>query len=224
MAVICRYKSAGPDGIHPAILKPLAGVLAVPLASLYEKCLLDRRLPSDWKIAIVTPSHKGGANDRPMSLTSVPLKIMERLILDRIAFYLALQDALTAQQHGFVEKKSCCTNLICFLDEITRRLDNHEQVEVCYLNFRKAFDSINHRLLPLKMRNYNLDPTVLDWIAEFLADRTFAVSLGGEQSKVGRVTNGVPQGSVLGPLLFLIYISTTYLTNFAVPTSCLRTM
>ena len=186
VTALCRYKSAGPDGIHPAISKPLAGVLAVPLATLYEKCLLDRRLPSDWKTAIVTPIHKGGASDsasnyRPISLTSMPLKIMERLIRDRMASHLASQGALTAQQHGFVAKKSCFTNLTCFLDEITRRLDNHEQAEVCYLDFHKAFDSVNHRLLLRKMKNYNLDPPVLDWIAEFLAGRTFVVAVGGEQ-------------------------------------------
>ena len=196
-AAFCRYKSAGADGIQPAILKPLAGLLAVPLATLYEKCLLDRRLPSDWKTTIVMSIHKGGASDivsnyRPISLTSMPLKIMERLIRDHIASHLASQGALTAQQHGFVAKKSCFTNLICFPDEITRRLDNHEQVEVCYLELHKAFDSVNHRLLLLKMRNYNLEPTILDWISEFLADRTLVVSARMEQSIVGWVTSGVP--------------------------------
>ena len=88
-----------------------------------------------------------------------------------------------------------------------KSLDDHEQVEVRYLDFHKAFDSVNHRLLLLKMRSYKLDTTVLDWIAEFLADRTSVVSVGGEQSTVGRVTSGVPHGSVLGSLLFLIYIN-----------------
>ena len=101
---------------------------------------------------------------------------MERPLRDQVASALTSSEALIAQQYGFVEKKSCFTNLICFfLDEVTHRLDNHEQMEVCYSDFHRAFNSLNHRLLLLKMRNYNLYPTMLDLIAEFM------ITIGEEQ-------------------------------------------
>ena len=207
-----KTKAAGPDEIHPAILRPLASLLAKPMASLFNRSLQSARLPGDWKVATVSPIHKGGdknnvGNYRPVSLTSVPLKIMERIIRDKVVAHIVRYGLLSNAQHGFRSKRSCLTNLLAFLDEITDRLDQGDEVEVCYLDFQKAFDSVNHRFLLLKLEALRVHPAVLEWIKEFLGQRTFHVRVDGVMSSEARIASGVPQGSVLGPLLFLLYVN-----------------
>ena len=205
-------KAAGPDGLCPAILKPLAEIIAAPVTRLFRTSLNDCHLPQDWKIAQVVPIHKGGNredvnNYRPVSLTSVLLKVMERIVSRQMTSYLSDWALISPNQHGFFRRRSCTTNLLCFLEEVTKRIDRGEEVEVSYLDFRKAFDSVNHRLLIEKLRAYQINQTLVDWIAEFLKERSFYVEVEGQRSANGRIVSGVPQGSVLGPLLFLIYIN-----------------
>jgi hypothetical protein len=205
-------KAPGPDGIPPELLKPLASLLADPLSRLFNLSLTQALLPADWKIATVVPLHKGGSkivssNYRPISLTSVILKVLERIIRNKMAHHLATNNLVSANQHGFTKKRSCTSNLLCFMDEITRRIDRSERVEVCYLDFQKAFDTVNHRLLLLKVQAYGVSPGILNWLEVFLTGRSFVVELDGGRSASGMVFSGVPQGSVLGPILFLIYIN-----------------
>ena len=145
-------KSAGPDEIHPQMLKILAPVIPLPVLDLFVNLLRQGVLPEDWKRATVVPIHKGGSSAdakhyRPVSLTSVLRKVLERLIRDTVCRHLVDHSLLSSSQHGFLKGKSCLTNLLTFLNDVTRNLDEGKEVEVFYLDFRKAFDSVNHRFL-----------------------------------------------------------------------------
>ena len=205
-------KSAGPDDIHPALLKPLGEQLAAPLAELFQLSLDTAVIPSDWQTAVVMPVFKGGVkedanNYRPVSLLPVVLKLMEGLIRDRITEHLGNQRVLNQAQHGFRQRRSCLSNMLSYLERVTEQLDTGDEVDVCYLDFRKAFDSVNHRLLLLKLEGLGIDPKTLGWIGSYLRRRTFHVQVEGQNSSVAPIRSGVPQGSVLGPLLFLLYVN-----------------
>ena len=208
---IKNSSSPGPDEISQRILKEVAHEVSVPLSILYNKSINTGQLPLDWKTANVVPLFKSGSkgepiNYRPISLTSVIVKIMERVIKENIMKHLTSNKLISSSQHGFLPKKSTTTNLVTYTDFLTKNLDNGDPVDVLYLDFSKAFDKVPHKRLIQKLKRYNISEKTLGWIEAWLSNRKQRVLLNGTYSDWLDVTSSVVQGSVLGPILFIIYI------------------
>ena len=204
-------KSQGHDKIHPHFLKELAQNLAIPLSILFNKSLKEGADDS-WCRATITAIFKKGMksspnNYRPVSLTSVISKIMESVLRDKILEHLIKHEILTDPQHGFVPDRDCMTQLLLCLDEWTEMIENNHVFDIIYTDFAKAFDSVAHQRLLVKLQNYGIEGNVLNWIRSFLCNREQCVRVNQETSSWTKVLSGIPQGSVRGPLLFVLFIN-----------------
>ena len=205
-------KSPGPDGVHPRILYELRDVLCKPLSLIFKSSMESGVVPSEWKKANITAIYKKGSkklagNYRPVSLTSVVCKLMESIIRDSIMEHMSKNNLLNSQQYGFVSGRSTVLQLIKVMDRWTEILDKGGCVDVVYCDFLKAFDKVPHKRLVQKLNYYGIAPLLVNWIKEFLSDRKQKVLVNGECSTWYEVTSGIPQGSVLGPTLFVMYIN-----------------
>lgn len=204
--------SPGPDGIPPILLKEGGTGLLLAIHDLFSFIICRGVLPKEWKMAIVVPIFKKGnrsecKNYRPISLTCSLCKVFERLLKDHMLQFLLDNDLLNASQHGFLPKRSCLTALLTFLEEVTISVDNKVPIDIVLLDFSKAFDSVPHNKLILKLKNIGFNGVIISLIESFLADRCQKVTVSNSFSDYLPITSGVPQGSVLGPLLFIIYIN-----------------
>ena len=168
--------------------------MATPLRMMFTRSLHEGQLPPSWKEANVTPIYKKGkrhipGNYRPVSLTSVAGKCMERLIRDAIMTHMTENDLISPKQHGFIQGRYCVTQLLAVLDSWTLALDEGENIDTIYLDFAKAFDTVPHQRLLMKLPGYGIEGRILTWIEAFLTDRRQRVLVNDSRSSWAYVTS-----------------------------------
>ena len=205
-------KAPGPDKIPAHFLKLCSTEIAPILTLIFQASIHQSRVPPDWKQANIVPVFKKGdrtlcSNYRPVSLTCICSKILEHIIYSHIFSHLSQHNILCDEQHGFRHGRSCETQLLFTINDFAESLNNNGQTDAILLDFSKAFDKVSHQHLYHKLHHYGIRGNTLEWLKDFLTGRRQQVLVNGEQSDVSQVTSGVPQGTVLAPLLFLCFIN-----------------
>ena len=205
-------KANGPDKLPTTLLKITASEIAEVVTFLFNQSFDSDELPEDWRNAHVVPIFKKGekhdpSNYSPVSLTTVLCKLMEHVVYKDIMNHLENYDILFANQHGFRKKYSCETQLILTVEDLARSIDNGDQMDMIISDFSKSFDKVPHRRLLSKLEFYGIQGKTLEWIESWLTTRTQRVLVDGVCSSSVAATSIVPQGTVLGPLMFLLFIN-----------------
>ncbi|KAL5262155.1 hypothetical protein ACHWQZ_G007751 [Mnemiopsis leidyi] len=205
--------SATSEGEIPArILKACKEPLAQALSILWKSSFETGVIPMVYKEQFITPVYKKGnktdpANYRPISLTSHVIKIFERVIRKNLVEYLEINNLFSSKQHGFRKGRSCLTQLLQHMDYLLENFLDNSETDVIYLDYAKAFDKVDHSILLEKIKAYGIDGKLFEWIKQFLCGRSQTVVVDGKKSISMPVISGVPQGTVLGPILFLLYVN-----------------
>lgn len=205
-----QNKAMGCDNISPKILKACAASLSEPVSVLFSKCLDTCTFPVEWKTHKITPIPKSGdlsriLNYRPISLLCILSKVLESLVFENIIDFI--RPKLSSAQFGFLSKRSSTTQLLACYAKIVDAFENRMTTDVVYLDLKKAFDSVPHQELLFKLWRMGVTGRLWSWFEAYLSNRTHFVHYKGSSSPSLPVISGVPQGSVLGPLLFLVYIN-----------------
>ena len=210
--------STGVDNLPAWFLKKIKCHLVSPLLTIFKKSLITGEVPLDWKFSIIVPVLKEGKNPnepesyRPISLTSAVSKILEKIVHKYMMHYLSQNSIISPNQHGFLRNKSTLTNLLLTLNELTKALDEKNNIDIIYIDLAKAFDSVSHPKLLHKLEKLGFGGEVLTWLGAFITNRPQSVKVNNASSSVFHAQSGIAQGSILGPALFLLYIND--LTDF----------
>ena len=207
-----REAGGGPDEIPPRVLKEVGQAIAKPLVMLFTKSLEEKKIPDEWRDSYVVPIFKGGSkfgpkNYRPVNLTISIMKVKEAMDREEIVGHIERHELLSMSQHGFLRGRSCVTNLIEFQNKLTKWLDDGMPFDVFWLDFAKAFDKVDHRRLMVKVQSFGIGGNLLEWIRDWLRGRRQRVVVEGCFSEWAEVLSSVVQGSVLGTLLFIMFIN-----------------
>ena len=219
--------AAGPDGFPAILLKKCCSVLSSPLADIWRQSLAEGVVPDICKHALIIPVHKGKSrslpqNYRPIALTSHLVKVFEKVVRCNLVRFMEQHELFNHSQHGFRGGRSCLSQLLNHFDRITSLLEDGNAVDVIYLDFAKAFDKVDLGVTLRKLKSLGIRGQLGRWLVSFLLDRQQTVVVDGQRSHPHPVISGVPQGSVLGPFLFLVLIGdidseivSSFLSSFA---------